>query len=201
MAVAPSVPAAFSAGFRVAPITAIIVSIGDVGAAPGPLESAIGRIPDVGLGGAVRPPASVLVAPVRASHAVVKPAVEVAWPPADRFDAPASPPGEPVRPDRGAPDPGVSVTRTRRALTRQAPNRLEALVGEAARERRSHPAADAPDPQPLFRTLLRWTSAGRAYVAERWKAVIEGLQPRGPLRAHLGRPVIPIGVPEVDVPD
>src|SRR5436309_11073437 len=33
--------------------------------------------------------------------------------------------------------------------------RLETLVGEAARERRSHLAADSPDPEPVFRTVLR----------------------------------------------
>ena len=51
---------------------------------------------------------------------------------------------------RAEADSGVLVTKTCQTL-----NRLETLVSEAARERRSHLAADAPDPEPLLRTLLR----------------------------------------------
>ena len=38
--------------------------------------------------------------------------------------------------------------------TRQSLSKLETLVGEAARERRSR-LADSPDPEPLMRTLMR----------------------------------------------
>lgn len=146
VAVAPlSVLAASSAGFRVAPITAIIVLLGIAGATLGPLQFAIERIVEVGLGCAVGLLVSVLVVPARASHAVLETAAEVARLLADQLDALVSPPGEPAQADLGA-----LVTKTRQAL-----NRLEILVGEAARERRSHLAAEAPDPQPLFRTLLR----------------------------------------------
>ena len=54
VAVAPlSVLAASSAGFRVAPITAIIVLLGTAGATLGPLGFALDRILEVGLGCAV----------------------------------------------------------------------------------------------------------------------------------------------------
>ena len=146
VAVAPlSILAAASAGFRVAPITAIIVLLGIAGATLSPLEFAIERIVEVGLGCAVGLLVSVLVAPTRASHAVLETVAEVARLLADQLDALASPAGDPAQADLGA-----LVTKTRQTL-----NRLETLVGEAARERRSHLAAEAPDPEPLFRTLLR----------------------------------------------
>ncbi len=146
MAVAPlSVLAASSAGFRVAPITAIIVLLGTAGATLGPFGFAADRIFEIGLGCAVAILMSVLIVPARASHAVLEAAAQVARLLAEQFEALASPSGERAKADLGA-----LVLNTRKAL-----NRLETLVGEAARERRSHLAADAPDPEPLFRTLLR----------------------------------------------
>jgi uncharacterized membrane protein YccC len=146
VAVAPlSVLAASSAGFRVAPITAIIVLLGTTGAALGPLGFAVDRIVEIGLGCAVGILVSLLVVPARASHAVLDTADQVARLLADQLEALARPLGEQAQADLGA-----LGMRTRQAL-----NRLETLVGEAARERRSHLAADAPDPEPLFRTLLR----------------------------------------------
>src|SRR5690348_1060357 len=54
VAVAPlSVMAAFSAGFRVAPITAVIVLLGTSGATLGPFGFAVDRILEIGLGCAV----------------------------------------------------------------------------------------------------------------------------------------------------
>src|SRR3954447_6319593 len=52
--------------------------------------------------------------------------------------------GDPAQADLGA-----LAVETRQSLTR-----LETLVGEAARERRSR-LSDAPDPEPLFRALMR----------------------------------------------
>ena len=146
VAVAPlSVLVASSAGFRVAPITAIIVLLGTAGAALGPLGFAVDRILEIGLGCAVGILVSVLVAPARASHAVLDTAAQVARLLADQLEVLAPPSDELSKADLGS-----AVAKTRRAL-----NRLETLVAEAAHERRSHLAADAPDPEPLFRTLLR----------------------------------------------
>jgi hypothetical protein len=52
--------------------------------------------------------------------------------------------GDPAQADLGA----LAVE------TRQSLSKLETLVGEAARERRSR-LSDAPDPEPLLRTLMR----------------------------------------------
>ncbi|MBY0298914.1 MAG: FUSC family protein, partial [Methylobacterium sp.] len=70
VAVAPlAVAAAHSAGFRVAPITAVIVLLSTTGATLGPLVFALDRILEVGLGCAIGLAASLLVAPARATRA------------------------------------------------------------------------------------------------------------------------------------
>lgn len=172
MAVAPlSVLAASSAGFRVAPITAIIVLLGTAGATLGPLGFAFDRILEVGLGCAVGLLASVLVVPARASRAVLEAAARVAGLLARQLEALACPDGQ-VQPDLSA-----LVVATRKGLTG-----LETLIGEAARERRSR-MARGPDPAPLLRTLLRlrhdvvmlrraaagpWHEAVREHLAQPW---------------------------------
>jgi uncharacterized membrane protein YccC len=144
VAVAPlSILAASLAGFRVAPITAIIVLLGTAGATLGPLGFALDRILEVGLGCAVGLLASVLVVPARASRSLLDAAARVARLLADQLEALA-------RPDRQAsPDPGALVAGIRKGL-----NGLETLIGEAARERRSR-ITRGPDLVPLLRTLLR----------------------------------------------
>lgn len=146
VAVAPlSVMAAFSAGFRVAPITAVIVLLGTSSATLGPFGFAVDRILEIGLGCAVAILVSLLVAPARASHGVLDTAAQVAQLMADQLDVLAAPPGG----EQAGTDLGSLVVKTRQGLSK-----LETLAGEAARERRTY-LADAPDPEPLFRTLLR----------------------------------------------
>ncbi|MBV8525483.1 MAG: FUSC family protein [Acetobacteraceae bacterium] len=146
IAVAPlSVLAAFSVGFRIAPITAIIVMLGPTSAALGPLGFATDRILEIGLGCAVGLLVSLLVAPARASHTVLDAAAQIAGLLADQLEALAAP-GTSEQTQARLSSLG---TRTRIGL-----NKLETLMVEAARERRSHLAA-APDPEPLFRTLFR----------------------------------------------
>ncbi|CAO3426644.1 FUSC family protein [Azospirillum endophyticum] len=143
-AVAPlSYLAALSAGFRIAPITAIIVLLGTSGASLGPLSFATDRVLEVGLGCVVGILVSLLVVPARASRAVLDTAAEVARLLASQLDALA------VADDASQTTMNRLVVRTRQTLTR-----LETLVGEAARERRSR-LADMPDPDPLLRTLMR----------------------------------------------
>jgi uncharacterized membrane protein YccC len=67
----PSMLAAFSAGFRVAPVTAAIMLLGGAGLGNDPLGLAIGRIVEVGLGCGIGLLVSVLVAPTSASRSVV----------------------------------------------------------------------------------------------------------------------------------
>ena len=111
----------------------------------GPFGFAADRILEIGLGCAVGILVSVLIVPARASHVALEAVAQVARLLADQLEVLAPPSGERAKADLDA-----LVRRTRRAL-----NELEALVSEAARERRSHLTADAPDPEPLFRTLLR----------------------------------------------
>ncbi len=144
VAVAPlSFMAAFSAGFRVAPITAIIVLLSTTGANLGPFGFALDRVLEVGLGCAVGLLVSVLIVPARASRLVLETAAQVTRLLAEQLEALARP-GEQAQADL------ISLA----VKTRQALSRLEILVGEAARERRSR-LSDAPDPEPLFRTLMR----------------------------------------------
>jgi uncharacterized membrane protein YccC len=143
-AVAPlSFLAAFSAGFRVAPITAIIVLLSATGANLGPFGFAADRVLEVGLGCAVGLLVSVLIVPARASRLVLARAARVAELLADQLETLAQ------TEEQGAAEMTALVVSTRQTLSR-----LETLVGEAARERSSR-LADTPDPEPLFRTLMR----------------------------------------------
>jgi uncharacterized membrane protein YccC len=144
VAVAPlSFMAAYSASFRVAPITAIIVLLSASGATLGPLGFATDRVLEVGLGCAIGLLISVLVVPARASRSVVETAAETTRLLAEQMEALA------VQDDQAQVNLSALAVRTRKSL-----NRLETLVGEATRERRSR-LTDMPDPEPLLRTLMR----------------------------------------------
>lgn len=144
VAVAPlTIAAAVSAGFRIAPITAIIVLLSTTGSTLGPLAFALDRILEIGLGCVVGLAVSLLVAPARAARAVTEQAAGLARLLAGQLEALAR--LETVEtPEVKALPPAV-----RRSLAR-----LETLAGEAARERRSR-LSTAPDPDPLLRTLMR----------------------------------------------
>jgi uncharacterized membrane protein YccC len=144
VAVAPlTFAATVSAGFRIAPITAIIVLLSTTGSTLGPLAFALDRILEIGLGCVVGLAVSLLVAPARAARAVTGQAARLARLLADQLEALARLDAEET-PEAKALPPAV-----RRSLAR-----LETLAGEAARERRSRLSA-APDPDPLLRTLMR----------------------------------------------
>jgi uncharacterized membrane protein YccC len=204
VAVAPlSVLAASSAGFRVAPITAIIVLLGTAGASLGPLGFALDRILEVGLGCAVGLLASVLVVPARASRSVLDAAARVARLLAQQLETLARPGGQ------AQPELAALVVGTRKGL-----NGLENLIGEAARERRSR-LARGPDPAPLLRTLLRlrhdvvmlrraaggaWDEAVREQLAPPWSAAAragaERLEDLGEALAGQRAPAHPDAVAE-----
>src|SRR4051812_3088438 len=177
VAVAPlSFMAALSAGFRVAPITAIIVLLSASGSTLGPFGFAVDRVLEVGLGCAVGLVVSVLIVPARASRLVLETATQVMRLLAEQLEALAS------LDDQAQADLGALGVETRQSLSK-----LETLVGEAARERRSR-LADAPDPGPLFRTLMRLRhdvvmlrraqrepghEALREHVAQPWSRAME----------------------------
>lgn len=144
LAIAPlSLLAARSAGFRVAPITAVIVLLGATGAALGPLGFALERVLEVGLGCVVALLAALLIVPARASLGALAAAGQGARLLGRQLAALAR------SDEHGAPDVAPLVAETIKSLTA-----LETLVGEAARERSSL-LSRAPDPAPLLRTLTR----------------------------------------------
>jgi uncharacterized membrane protein YccC len=143
VAVVPlSLMAAFSAGFRIAPITAIIVLMTPTATALGPFGFAADRVLEIGLGCAVGLLVSVLVVPARASLAVLDTAAQLARLLSEQLTALAA---DQISHER-LNELGL---RARKSL-----DRLEVLVGEAARERRTY-LATGDDPEPLFRTLMR----------------------------------------------
>ncbi len=144
VAIAPlALLTAFSPGFRVAPVTAIIVLLSTGAATMGPLGFALDRVLEIALGTVIGLAVSLLVAPARA-HAQVREAASQATTLLAEIMAALAPA---VR--TGAPDLGTLPTRVQAAL-----NRLDMAVEEAARERRSRLSDDAGC-EPLFRTLRR----------------------------------------------
>ena len=113
------------------------------GSALGPFGFAVDRVLEVGLGCAAGLVVSVLIVPARASRLVLETAAQVMRLLAEQLEAMSA------LSDQAQADLSALAVRTRETLTK-----LETLVGEAARERRSR-LADAPDPEPLFRTLMR----------------------------------------------
>ncbi len=144
VAIAPlSFLASVSAGFRIAPITAVIVLLASIGVPLGPLGFAEERVLEVGLGCAVGLLVSVLVVPARASRSVIDTASEVARLLAEQLEL------------LGNLDDEAQARRNALATqTRQSLSGLVTQVGEAASERRAH-LTDLPNPGPLLRTLIR----------------------------------------------
>jgi uncharacterized membrane protein YccC len=144
IAVGPlAVLATFSPGFRIAPITAIIVLLSTIGVTLGPVGFAVERVLEVALGCAVGLAVSVLLVPAPAYGAVLRLAGRAASLLGEQLEALAD-----IR-DRPGFDVSALPTEIRQTL-----GTLETLSGEAARERRSR-LADEPDPEPLSRTLAR----------------------------------------------
>lgn len=143
-AIAPlSLLTAFYPGYRIAPITAIIVLMSSGAATLGPLHYAVDRILEITLGSVVGVVVSALIAPARAHAQLREAAAETANLLADIMTTLARTAGT------GATELGTLPVRIQGALTR-----LAATAEDAARERRSR-LSDHPDPEPLFRTLRR----------------------------------------------
>ena len=133
----------FSPGFRIAPITAILVPLSSMGVTMGPVDFAVERLLEIGFGCAVGLGVSVLLVPAHAYDAVLRLAGQVAGKLADQLDVLAN--------LREHPEVDVNALPTEIRLTL---GKLEALAEEAARERRSR-LDNEPDPTPLARTLAR----------------------------------------------
>jgi uncharacterized membrane protein YccC len=144
VAVGPlAVLATFSPGFRIAPITAIIVLLSTVGVTLGPVGFAVERVLEVALGCAAGLAVSVLIVPARAYGAVLRVAGQTATLLGEQLEALAD------IWNRSGFDVSALPTEIRQTL-----GTLEMLSSEASRERRSR-LADEPDPEPLSRTLAR----------------------------------------------
>ena len=137
--------AAFNSGYRVAPMTAVILLLGSSSSTEGPFDAAFLRTIEVSLGGFVGMAVSLFVLPARA-HALMGDAANrvlqrLAELLTDLFNGLL---------ERN--DPAAIVARhdsVRVALTA-----LENISDEAARERRNH-LTDDSDPEPVTRTLRR----------------------------------------------
>ena len=146
VALAPlALVAALKPHYRVAPVTAIIVLLSTTGAQLGPVHYAIDRVLEIGLGCLVGFAVSLLVLPARAHGLLAEAAAEVIL--ALRHVL------ELLLQDvtRGADGSAVAATHLRLS---QALSRVEGFVDEVKRERANR-LTDAPDAEPVARTLRR----------------------------------------------
>ena len=138
--------AAVKPAFRVAPITALIMLIPPTGQALGPLASAIDRVLEITLGNIVGLVVSLFVLPARAHTLMTDAAAKVVSLNADLFAVFIG--------ELTADPKGRFALQNLHPQIRSALKKAEAASEEAMRERKSH-LTEAPDPEPLIRTLYR----------------------------------------------
>lgn len=137
--------AAFRPTYRIAPITAIIVLVGSTNQAAGPLASAADRVIEIGLGSLIGVGVALLVLPGRAHGHLAEAAGRALELMGEQIGVMLA--GLAAGADTAA------VQRLHDSI-RGAIARAEAQAAEAAVER-AHRLTDAPDPEPLVRTLRR----------------------------------------------
>lgn len=146
VAVAPlALLAALKPGFRVAPVTALIMLLPTGSLALEPWVTALDRVTEIILGDIVGVGVALLILPARAHAQVAKGASRVAALNADLLGALL---GGAMSGEGRAGVPAIH------AQIRAALKALETSAEEAGRERRSH-LTDQPDPEPLLRGLYR----------------------------------------------
>jgi uncharacterized membrane protein YccC len=138
--------AAVKPAFRVAPITSLIMLLPPTGQAIGPLASAIDRVLEITLGNIVGVLVAVFVLPARAHTLMTEAAAKVVSLNADLVTV--------FIDELTAGPTGRSALQKIHPQIRSALKKAEAAAEEAARERRTH-LTEAPDPEPLIRTLYR----------------------------------------------
>lgn len=144
LALAPlSVLAAFSVGFVIAPITAIVVLLGAPGIDVGPEVLALERMLGVAIGCSVGLLTGVLVLPARASRSALEEAARVAGLLAAQLRA--------IAPGDGTGEDALSA---RAGEIRRAMMELSTYIAEAANERRFAIGRTA-DPERVLRALRR----------------------------------------------
>jgi uncharacterized membrane protein YccC len=163
--------AALNSSFRVAPFTATIVLLISTQLGEGPIESALYRLLEVVLGGAIAVTVSLLVFPERAHGLGLEAAARILEQLAR--DLPQLLAGVTRKIDAGE-------VRRIQDETGRAVAAFQALAAEAKRERSVHLVAE-PDPAPLSRTLLRLRHdlviIGRAAMAPLPQVFAERLDP------------------------
>ncbi|MGF9759224.1 FUSC family protein [Microvirga sp. 0TCS3.31] len=164
--------AAVKPAFRVAPITSLIMLLPPTGQAIGPLASAIDRVLEITLGNVVGVLVAVFVLPARAHILMTDAAAKVVSLNADLVTV--------FIDELTAGLTGRSALQKIHPQIRSALKKAEAAAEEAARERRTH-LTEAPDPEPLIRTLYRvrhdLVMIGRAASAPLPIPVLDRLKP------------------------
>jgi uncharacterized membrane protein YccC len=136
--------AAFQPSYRIAPVTAAIVLLANSSPA-GVVDAALERVLEIGLGSVIALGVALLVSPARAQDLLCAAGRDALARMADQVELLLGGGTEP-------PDPAaVQALHDRIRMTIE---RAAAIADEAARERRSY-ITDAPDPEPLVRTLRR----------------------------------------------
>lgn len=135
---------AFQPSYRVAPVTAVIVLLGH-SASGGVIGTALDRVFEIGVGGIVALAVALTVSPMRAHKALYEAAANALGPMAEQVTA--------VLAGASAPLDPAAVIRLHDRI-RGAIETATAMAAEAGRERRSY-MSDAPDLEPLVRTLRR----------------------------------------------
>ncbi|NIX78051.1 FUSC family protein [Microvirga terricola] len=164
--------AAVKASFRVAPITALIVLLATTSQTLGPFASAIERVLEITLGNVVGVAVALFVLPARAHTLLTESAAQVVRLNVQlmtaMMNALIAEPGTPG---------GVAPLHAR---IRVSLKQVDTAADEAARERKTH-LTDAPDPEPLVRTLYRvrhdFVMIGRAASGPLPDAVRDRLRP------------------------
>jgi len=134
---------AFRPGYRVAPVTAVIVLLAQTNQS-GVIEAALERVFEIGLGSLIALGVALIVSPARAHDLLCAAGRDALALMADQVELLLGAPGPP--------DPAAVVALHDRI--RGEVERAAAAAGEAAHERRSY-LIEAPDPDPLVRTLRR----------------------------------------------
>jgi len=137
--------AALYPSYRVAPITVVVLLLGASSSSEGPLLAATLRTVEVSLGGFVGMVVSLFVLPARAHALMGDAANRVLQRLADLLGDVMKGLVEPADPD---------ALQARHDAVRAGITALEAIVDEAAREKRNYLSDDA-DPEPVARTLRR----------------------------------------------
>ncbi len=136
---------AFRPHYRIAPVTAAIVLLAYPNQGGGVVEAALERVMEIGLGSIIALGVALLVSPARAQDLLCAAGRDALALMADQVE---------LLLGGGAGPPDPAAVQALHDRIRTTIERAAVIADEAARERRSY-ITDAPDPEPLVRTLRR----------------------------------------------